>query len=229
MFSAFILAGLIFFSSQFSEYTKIIPEKSLLSSEQISLENRQEDRFVNGVFKDNILLTTAYMDGRVVKKEDIDWSEIRKPFVYRFRLLSNETFSFHDDVFPQYKPTLALTTNAHFNYQEGFKYDGYLMGDGVCHLASLIYWVAKGAGLDAYAPTNHNFAVIPEISKEYGVSIYSMPGNVSANSRQNLYVTNNRKNPIVFEFIYDGAKLKLSIYEVILRLKDQYVEPLVFS
>ncbi|OGH13341.1 MAG: hypothetical protein A2687_05140 [Candidatus Levybacteria bacterium RIFCSPHIGHO2_01_FULL_38_26] len=87
------------------------------------------------------------------------------------------------------------------------------MGNGVCHLASLIYLAAKTAGLDAYAPTSHDFAVIPEISKEFGVSIYSYPGHVTANARQNLYITNNKKNPVIFEFIYDGENLKLSVYE----------------
>ena len=213
MFTVGLLSTLLLFPSYPSLYLMPTPTKALLISEQISLDNRQANSFVNEVFKDNILLNLAYMDGRVIEKEDINWNEIRSPFIYRFKLFPNETFAFHDDVFPQYKSTLVVTTNAHFNYQEGFKSDGYLVGDGICHLASLIYWVSKEAGLDAYAPTNHNFAVIPEISKEYGVSIYSMPGNISANSRQNLYVTNNKDKPIIFEFVYDGENLKISVYE----------------
>ncbi len=213
MFGAIILSILLFFPSQAVAYAGITPVETLLSLEQISLENRQRDEYINEVFKDNILLNIAYMKGKVTKKDDINWNIVRKPFSYKFTLFPQKTFAFHEDVFPQYKSTLAITTNAHFNYQEGFKSDGYLVGDGVCHLASLIYWVAKEAGLDAYAPTNHNFAVIPEISKEYGVSIYSMPGQIMANARQNLYVTNNRQKPVVFEFVYNGEKLKLSIFE----------------
>lgn len=188
-------------------------EKQFLASANISLENRHEDKYVNDVFKDNILLNMAYMSGKVSKSEDIDWNDIRSKFYYKFTLFPNKTFAFHDDVLPKYKNLLSFTTNAHFNFQEGFKSDGYLMGDGVCHLASLIYWVSKQAGLDAYAPASHDFAVIPEISKEYGVSIYSMPGNIHANALQNMYVTNNGKNPVVFEFDYDGKNLKFSVYE----------------
>lgn len=190
------------------------PTKILLESKQISLENRQPNSFVNGVFKDNILLNLAYMDGRVVGKEDIDWNIIREPFISRFKLLSGETFAFHEDVYEQYRASLTLTSGAHFNYQEGFKSDGYLMGNGICHLASLIYWAAKDAGLEAYAPTAHDFAVIPDISGEYGVSIYVMPGLAEANARQNLYVTNSKENPVVFEFVYDGKFLRLSLYEL---------------
>lgn len=187
--------------------------QKILSSEQISLEKRYENKFVNDVFKDNILLNLSYLGGKVTKREDINWEEVNKPYSYSFALLPGKTFTFHEDVLPQYKDTLVKTTNAHFNYDDGFKSDGYLMGDGVCHFASLIYWVAKNAGLDAYAPTNHNFAVIPQIGKEFGVSIYKMPGQVNANAMQNLYVTNNKENAVIFEFEYKNGELKLSISE----------------
>lgn len=185
-----------------------------LATGEISLTKRYDNKFVNDVFKDNILLNIAYLDGKVTKKEDINWEDIEKPFSYKFTLLPNQAFAFHDDVLPEYKNTVVKTTNAHFNFDDGFKSDGYLTGDGVCHLASLMYWVAKTVGLNAYAPSNHNFAVIPEISKEYGVSIYKTPGTSNSNAMQNLYITNNKQNPIVFEFIYKDNELKLSIYEV---------------
>lgn len=189
--------------------------QKILSSEQISLEKRYEDKFVNGIFKDNILLNLSYLGGKVTKKEDINWEDIKKPYSYSFALLPGKTFAFHEDVLPQYKEALIKTTNARFNYDDGFKSDGYLVGDGVCHLASLIYWVAKSAGLNAYAPANHNFAVIPEIDREYGVAIYKMPGQISANAMQNLYVTNNKENAVIFEFDYKNGELKLSISEVV--------------
>lgn len=184
-----------------------------LASEQISLENRYNNSYVNDVFKDNILLNVAYLSGKVTKKEDLNWKEIEKPINYRFTLLPNKTFAFHEDVLEKYKNSVSKTTNANFNYADGFKSDGYLMGDGVCHLASLMYWVAKSAGLDTYAPTNHDFAAIPEIDKKYGVSIYKMPDQKSANAIQNLYITNNKKNPVIFEFSYRNNQLKLSIFE----------------
>lgn len=214
-----VIPVLIFVFSQFA-VSPAIPlmdseaaQVKNLASEQISLENRYEDTFVNSVFKDNILLNMAYLSGKVTKKEDINWNEVRKPFEYKFTLMPEKTFAFHEDVLEQYKSSLVKTTNARFNFDDGFKSDGYLMGDGVCHLASLMYLSVKKAGLDAYAPTNHDFAVIPEIDKEYGVSIYKMPGDYDAGVRQNLYVTNNRKKPVVFAFVYENSQLKLTIYE----------------
>ena len=206
---------LFFIVSQFSAFTvggDVVQAKSL-ASQTISLEKRYEDRFVNDVFKDNILLNTAYFSGKVTKKENINWNDVKKPFKYRFTLMPNKTFAFHEDVLEKYKDSVSLTTNANFNFDDGFKSDGYLTGDGVCHLASLMYLVAKNAGLEAYAPTNHDFREIPEISKEYGVSIYKMPGNTSSNAMQNLYITNNKENPIVFELSYKDSQLKFSINE----------------
>lgn len=191
-------------------------EMNLLSAQSISLENRDDQKFVNDVFKDNILLNMAYLSGRVTKKADINWEEIGKPFEYKFTLLPDKTFAYHEDVLDEYKSSLVKTTNAHFNFADGFKSDGYLIGDGVCHLASFMYWVSQTAGLTAYAPSNHSFAVIPEIDKEFGVAIYKIPGNCSANAMQNLYITNNKKNPVVFEFTYRNSQLKFSIFEEVL-------------
>lgn len=209
----FIAPFLFFLFSQSNSPSKE-PVVNLLISHEISLENRYENKFVSDIFKDNILLNMAYIRGNVKKESDIVWSVIQKPFEYKFTLLPSKTFAFHDDVLEKYKNSVSVTSNAHFNFQEGFKTDGYLAGDGVCHLASLIYWVAKDAELDAYAPTNHNFRVIPEISKEYGVSIYSFPGSTASNAMQNLYITNNKENPVEFVFDYDGKNLKVSIYEI---------------
>jgi len=208
---------LFFIISQFSTspVDGNVVQQKYLASEEISLEKRYDNKFVNDVFKDNILLNLSYLGGKVTKRGDVVWEDINKPYNYSFALLPGKTFAFHEDVLPQYVDSLVKTTNAHFNYDDGFKSDGYLMGDGVCHFASLIYWVAKNSGLEAYAPTNHNFAVIPEINKEYGVSIYKMPGQLRANAMQNLYVTNNKENAIIFEFDYKNGELKLSISEVV--------------
>lgn len=206
------LLFLLFIQFSIPDIENNLAQSYLVSSREISLEERYEDSFVNNVFKDNILLNLAYLRKEVAKKENIDWKKIKKPFNYKFDLEVNKTFAFHEDVLPQYKNPVSVTTNSHFNFQEGFKSDGYLAGDGVCHLASLIYWVAKEAGLEAYAPTNHDFAVIPEIAREYGVSIYNMPGNPNSNALQNLYVTNNTLSPITFQFSFDGQILRFSIY-----------------
>lgn len=200
----------LFFQSS-SPYKE--PVVNPLASHEISLDRRYENKFVSDVFKDNILLNMAYMRSVVKKADDIVWTTIKKPFTYKFTLFPAKTFAFHSDVLEKYKGSVVITSKAHFNFQEGFKSDGYLVGDGVCHLASLMYWAAKDAALDAYAPTAHNFAKIPEIPQDYGVSIYSFPGEKSSNAMQNLYITNNKQNPIEFVFDYNGKNLKVSVYE----------------
>jgi hypothetical protein len=152
------------------------------------------------------------MDGTVTNN-NVAWNNVTKPFSYTFSLNPKQTFAFHDDVLPQYKETLVKTTTADFSSDQGFKSDGYLVGDGVCHLASLINWTAKDAGLSVYAPTNHNFAVIPDVPKEYGVAIYDQHNQPSASAEQNLYITNNQDKPVRFTFVYDGKKVNVQISE----------------
>ena len=212
MITGILLPILVFLSAQFNN-PNIASTGVHLSTKEISLENRNSVKYINDVFKDNILLNIAYMREDKIDAQKVKWDEISQSFTFNFTLPSGKAFAFHEDVLPEYKDKVALTTNAHFNFVEGFKSDGYLFGDGVCHLASLMYWAAKDGGLDAYAPTNHNFMNIPEVPKEFGVSIYSIPGQKSANAIQNLYITNNREKPIVFEFDYNKGKLRLTIYE----------------
>src|ERR1035437_7392162 len=108
----------------------------LLSSHEISLDDRYPVKSVSDVFKHNILLYLAYLRGIVNSGKNINWDIVKAPFHYQFRLEPNKTFAFHDDVLDKYKDMVIKTTSAHFNSQEGFKTDGYLFGDGVCHLAS---------------------------------------------------------------------------------------------
>ncbi len=185
----------------------------VLATRSFSLENRYGNTFVNNVFKDNILLTLNYMDGTVNNKNDINWEEIQKPDKYEFTLNPGEGFAFHDQILPEYKDSIVKTTNAHFNYTDGYKSDGYLMGDGVCHLASLIYWAAKDAGITSVSLVAHDFAKINEVPKEFGVSIKYMPGEFSNSSRQNLYIVNNQDKPITFVFNYNGTNLSVSVTE----------------
>jgi len=85
-----------------------------------------------------------------------------------------------------------------------------LIGDGVCHLASFIYVAAKNAGLEVEAPTAHDFAVIPNIEKKDGVSIYS------ENTLQNLYITNNQNNDIRFVFVHKENTLTIRVESAII-------------
>lgn len=178
---------------------------------KMSLDNRYADSSVNEVMRDNILLTLAYMRGVVRNSSDIDWERVRKPFDYVFTLKPEETYAFQKDSLPEFEHSITVTTSLHFASQEGFKTDGYLYGDGVCHLASLFYWVAKDANLTAVAPTSHDFATIPEIPREYGVAIYSQPDQKDTNANQNLYIQNNYSGPVQFEVIYDGKNLEVKI------------------
>lgn len=189
----------------------VLVKHSTLAQKTMSLNNRYGNSYVNGVFKDNILLSLAYMDGRVRNKSEINWNQLEKPSSYKIELHQGEVFAFHEYILPVYKSKRIVTTNAHFSSYEGFLSDGYLVGDGVCHLASLFKWAAKDAGLSVEAPTNHDFANIPEIPKEEGVSIYTMPGQPAASSQQNLYIENTLDKPVIFAFDYNNGILKLTI------------------
>lgn len=185
--------------------------ETTLATREISLDDRYPVASVSQIFKDNILLNIAYLDGRVNDASDINWSEIEKSFKSEFTLQPNETFAFHDAVLPQFEGKVIKTTDAHFDYTDGFKTDGYLYGDGVCHLASLINWAAKDANLEVLAPTNHDFANIPDVPKEYGVAIYYNPSNKLAGANENLYITNNKDKPVNFVFEYKDGILSVTV------------------
>jgi len=180
-----------------------------LSQVSYSLSNRYANSFVNNVFADNILLTIAYLTGKVNKSAPVAWNTVKEEGSVRFSLKPGETFAFHDAVLDKYRNKVALTTNAHFNSSEGFKTDGWLVGDGVCHLASFMYVAAKKAGLEVEAPTSHDFAVIPNVEKKDGVSIFS------ENTLQNLYITNNKESVIAFVFDYGNNTLNIRVEKVL--------------
>lgn len=187
------------------------PQPVKLAEHKMSLNDRaMPGSFMNEVMKDNILLTIAYMRGVPVTASP-DWEAVRKPFEYTFELKPGETYTFQKDSLPEFASSVVKTTDVHFASSEGYKSDGYLIGDGVCHLASLFYWAAKDAGLTAVAPTNHNFMPIPEIPREYGVAIYSQPGQYTINSSQNLYVKNDGNTLVSFDISYDGKNLDVKV------------------
>lgn len=188
-------------------------QNQLLARHEMSLTDRYPIPSVSKVFADNILLTLDYMSGMVKDSGQIDWNTVRKPATYEFTLQPGEVFAFHDDVLPEFAGKKIITTNAHFDASEGFEYDGDLYGDGVCHLASLMNWVARDAGLEVVAPTPHNFAVIPGIDAKYGTAIYYEAGDTSANEAQNLYIKNTLDKPVQFVFTYENNNLTLSIYK----------------
>lgn len=183
----------------------------VLAQKEISLDYRYPVKSVSEVFKDNILLNLAYLTGSVKSAKNIDWSNLEKNNQYTLTLQPNETFAYHESVLKEFEGKVSKTTNSHFGQSDGYKSDGYLYGDGVCHLASLMNLVARQANLDVKSPTNHDFANIPEIPKEYGVSIYFHPGKKYASEVQNLYITNNQDKPITFIFDYVDGSLSLKL------------------
>lgn len=190
------------------------PEQTLIAGHSMPLNDRYPVQAVSDVFRDNILLTLHRMSGQVSSSQ-LNWDEIRKPYRYEFMLKPGEVFAFHDDVLPEYQGKVVITTKSHFNAQEGFISDGYLFGDGVCHFASLMNWVASDAGLKVESPVNHNFANIPDVPMAHGTAIYSSPGETSVNQMQNLYITNNTDKDVKFVFEYGAdEKLKVSIFKV---------------
>lgn len=177
-----------------------------LAQRSFPMTDRYDNSLVNDIFRDNILLTVHYLANDVKNPAKVDWNEVDSPFHTEFTLKPGEEFAFHDGVLPQYK-NIVKTTGVYFNSGEGFKSDGWLVGDGVCHFASLIYWAARDAGLTAYAPSNHNFAKINDVPKKYGVAIEApMP-------MGNLYITNNLDKPVTFNFDYKDQNLTVSITE----------------
>lgn len=188
------------------------PEK-ILASRQISLETRYAVSSVNEAMKKNILLNLAYLSGTVKTKTDINWNNLKKSTEYSFVLRPNESFAFHDSILEEYKESVVKTTNAHFNSKEGFVSDGYLVGDGVCHFASIIYWAAKDAGLEALRTKSHSIAKIQEVPDEFGVSIYVDPRS-GFGARNNLYIRNNSEHDVKFRFEYqESGELKVSVIE----------------
>ncbi len=176
-----------------------------------SLADRYGNSYVNTVFADNILLTLAYMRGAAKENEHVDWKAVKEDFTYTMQLTPGQTFAFHDALLPQYEGKVIATTNAHFTSQEGFESDGWLVGDGVCHLASFMNVVARGAGLDVLSPTPHDFAVIPDVPRQYGVAIYYMPQEPDSSAEQNLYITNTFATPISFIFSHTGDTLTIAV------------------
>ncbi|MBI4004819.1 VanW family protein [Candidatus Roizmanbacteria bacterium] len=203
-----LTAGLLIFSGPATSHSQP------LSQVKYSLSNRYADTFVNDVFSDNILLTLAYMGGKVKTGNNISWDEVKKTDSTTLLLHPGQTFAFHDNVSEKYKGKIALTTNAHFSSDDGFKSDGWLVGDGVCHLASFMYVAALAAGLETEAPTPHDFAAIEDVPRQYGVSIFYSPNDPSGSALQNLYITNNKTKTIAFVFTYEENSLNIQVKEL---------------
>lgn len=210
MLTQIITATLLVFSP--ADTTKITNQKTL-STRELSLDQRHSAKSVNEVFKKNILLNLAYLNGSVSNKGDISWDKLtNQPIEFSFILKPGQTFAYHQDILPQFNDSLSLTTNSYFGPGQGYLFSGFLYGDGVCHLASLINWAAQDANLDVLVPKKHSIAHIPQIPDQYGVSIYIDP-TTGVGENNNLYITNNKDTDIEFKFVYQNDNLEVSVIQ----------------
>jgi hypothetical protein len=187
-------------------------ETELLAARDLSLANRHQAASINDVFAKNILLNLAYLEGSVSQKSDIDWSQVTQPFEFGVTLNPGQTFAYHDDVLDEYQDSVALTTNTYFHAADGYLSSGFLYGDGVCHLASIINWAAQDAGLEVVVTKLHSIAPIPDVPDEYGVSIYTVEGVKGSGARNNLYITNNQVYPVEFRFIHQDNTIRVELH-----------------
>ena len=175
---------------------------------------------VGSVLRDNIILQLHYIKGDVLsfsKKgevnspDDLDWGALRKPFSGYFILNEGETYAFHSDLLPEFQNGKVIATGATFGWNQGFKSYGGLSGNGVCYLASFMNWVSSDAGLAVTAKVNHDFYPVPGVPREYGTSIYVLPGS-TVGQKQNLYITNNLGRPVAFFYAFDGEQIEMKVF-----------------
>lgn len=190
---------------------QVAAQREILSERTMPLTDRYAVPVTNDVFADNILLTLAYLSGKVADPKQINWEEVRKPQKHEIVLKPGEVFAFQDAVLPEFKDKTVSTTHAHFNAADGFLSSGYLYGDGVCHLASVMNWAAKDAGLRVVAPVNHDFAKIPDVPREYGTAIYYDPGAHSVSEQQNLYIENTLDKAVTIVIYSEKEKVTVSV------------------
>src|SRR6266550_1715149 len=93
--------------------------KHTLAHHEMSLNTRYQNKIVNDVFKDNILLDIAYMAGKVENPKQVNWNEVEKPFHYELVLKPQQTFAFHDILLPEYDKKDIIKAPAHFDFEEG--------------------------------------------------------------------------------------------------------------
>lgn len=193
----------------------------VLARQELDLNNRYPVNSVNEVFSDNIILYLHYMNGSVTSVLDtekstanrriIDWEKARKPLAFSLTLSPNEVFVFHPDVLKEFDEKNLTIVDTSFGSTDGYRFIAGLWGNGVCHIASLINWVSKEAGLTVTSKVNHDFAVINGIEKKFGTAIYYLEGSNWSNQAQNLYIENPYSFPVTLNFTVVDSKVVLTI------------------
>ncbi|MFH1535725.1 MAG: VanW family protein [Patescibacteria group bacterium] len=219
-----IILGLVLLANTYlpvslaNSVSAVVIEQKTLASHELDLTNRLPNSFGSEVFADNILFALHCLKSDVSSLKtnetingpsDIDWDKTRSYFEVSFTLKPGEVFAYHANVLPAFN-AVVKTMNSKFFIDEGYKSLAGLGGNGVCHLASLINWVASDAGLEVTSKVNHDFYPVPGVPREYGSSIfYAQSGGNSQN--QNLYIKNNLQTPVTFDFKADNKLVTLKI------------------
>lgn len=178
---------------------ELVEKELILASSQLNLSDRYPVSSVNEGFKENILIAVDHLkkiNGGVLV------------------LQPGEVFAFHENILPRFQGEKIITQESGFGVKDGYKVVAGLPGNGVCHLASLMNKTARQAGLEVVAEANHDFAPIPGLEREYGTSIYFMPGGGRNSANQNLYIKNSKDFPVEFKFSLEGEELHLSISQL---------------
>lgn len=180
-----------------------IPREEVLAEQVLDLNERLPDSpSGNEVFKYNILLALKYFEGD---------TGLAEPFTAEIELQPGEVFAFQENLLPEFEDKTVKTGWTKYIAQEGYQALAGLYGNGVCHLASLINWVASEAGLKVVAPANHNFWPVPGVPKEYGTSIRYLADGGWKTENQNLYLENTFDYPIKLVFNCSSDKVELKI------------------
>lgn len=219
-----IIGFLVLVSTVMTPVTSVAsPQSKVLANHEMSLKDRLPGGgYGNEVFADNILLALHYFKGdadsfkinkNLTGPENIDWNKVRKPFGFTVELRPNEVFAFHKNLLKEFKGADIKNTGSTYSYQDGYKELAGLYGNGVCHLASLINWVASHTEekdkklLAVTAKVNHDFSPVPDVPREYGTAIYYMPGNDLTSEDQNLYIKNTSSKTVKFVFNVNKDKV----------------------
>lgn len=153
----------------------------ILAQEAMDLSIRNPNENINEGFKQNILVNLGYL------KEVNPRGIVLSP---------GEMFAFHKNILPEFMEEKIITQNSEFRPQDGYLSVAGLYGNGVCHLASLMNWVATEAGLEVTARVNHDYAPVPGIDRQFGTSIKFYPNIGGTSERQNLYIKNTLDYPV---------------------------------
>lgn len=178
---------------------QLTSQEIVLASEQMDLSNRYPVESVSEGFKENILIAVSYFNKEAGKEGAMTVNP-------------GEVFSFHKNILPKFKKDKIITQESRFLAKDGYRTIAGLQGNGVCHLASLMNWVASEAGLEVIAEVDHSFAKIPGIDPKYGTSIKFLPNGGPNTERQNLYIRNIFDFPVEFRFVLEGSNLRFSIF-----------------